>query len=130
MSDVSSKMNELRAAAKTLPIESSLNRLEEIAKMQTRYDELNELLNGNGTLRRLDIDGEYSTRQRAQNALGDVFGSLSNVTVTSRNNLEIASKEFAEILREARSFKLSMDQMISSYSGPELSGQLPKWTNN
>lgn len=130
MSDVSSKMNELRAAAKTLPIESSLNRLEEIAKMQTRYDELNEMLNGNGTLRRLDIDGEYSTRQRAQNALGDVFGSLSNVTGTSRNNLEIASKEFAEILREARSFKSSMDQMISSYNGPELSGQLPKWNNN
>lgn len=130
MGDVQTKLNELKTAAKTLPIEASLSRLEAIEGMESRYEGLNEMLNGNSTLNRLDIDGEYSTRQRAQNAFGDVFGSLSNITGTSKQNLEIASKEFTNIMNDVRSFKTAFDQMLNSYQGPELSGHLPKWTNN
>lgn len=127
MGDVQNKFNELKAAAKTLPIEASLSRLADIETMEMRYQELNEMINGNSTLNRLDIDGDYSTRQRAQNALGDVFGSLSNITGTSKQNLEIASKEFTQVLKEVNSFKVAFDQLVKAYNGPELSGQLPKW---
>jgi len=130
MRDTQSKLNEMRAAAKTLPVKASLERLKEIDGMQRAYDELNQMINGNSTKNRLDIDGDFSTRQRAQNALYNVFRSLSNVTGTSETQYEIAAKQFTDIMREATAFKAAMDNMISAYNGPELSGQLPKWTND
>jgi len=129
MTDVQRQMNELKASAKTLPIERSLSRLNELESLERRYDALNRMLNGNSTLNRLDIDGDFSARQRAQSALGDVFGSLSNVTGTSRQNYDIAAKQFSDIMREARAFKAAMDKELTQYSGPELSGQLPNWRN-
>jgi photosystem II stability/assembly factor-like uncharacterized protein len=118
MRDTQTKLNEMRAAAKTLPVKASLDRLKEIEDMQRAYDELNQMINGNSTKNRLDIDGDFSTRQRAQNALYNVFRSLSNVTGTSETQYEIAAKQFTDIMREATTFKAAMDKMISCLQWP------------
>jgi len=130
MNDAQTKIDQLRASAKTLPIERSIERMNHLDELQNEHKSLMQMVVGNSTLNRLDIDGDYSTSQRAQNALYDIFGSLSNVTGTSRANYEIAADQFEEIMKEANTFKSKIDSILANYDGPELSGQLPKWNNN
>ncbi len=130
MSEAQSKMDEIRAASKTMPLKEGMAMASSVDELEKEFDAIRMKLNGNSTLSRLDKDADVSTRQRAQAALFDVFGSLSNVTGTSKRNYEIATDEFASILNDAKSFDQAMSQLLGSYNGPDLKGNIPNWTKN
>lgn len=130
MSETGQKMNEMRAASKTMSLADGLAMQKQLDALENEHKAVMQMVGGNRTLNRLDIDGDYSTSQRAQNAIYDVFGSLSNVTGTSKRNYEIAAEEFESIMDAARGFASKMENALSSYSGPTLRGNLPKWTND
>lgn len=130
LSGLNSDLDELKAAAKTLPINESLTFLSEIEQVEQHLEEVNRQMNGNPTLSRLDLDGEYSTRQRAQNAAYDVFGNLSNVTGTSLRNYEIAADEFAPVLEQAKKLVQEVKALgdrVGNEKGPVTLGRLPNW---
>ena len=130
ISSLESGLTELKAAAKTFPITESLEKLKEIEAVEKQIEELKRAMNGNPTLRRLDLDGEYSMRQRAQNAAYDVFGNLSNITGTSERNYEIAANDFEPILAKAKALVPKVEALaddLAAAGGPITLGRLPNW---
>lgn len=128
--EAQSTLDEIKAASKTMPLTEGIKMSSSVNTMEKKLDDIKEQLNGNSILNRLDKDADVSTTRRAQSALFDVFGSLSNVTGTSIRNYEIASNELANILEEAKIFDQSLGQLLASYNGPDLRGNIPKWTKN
>lgn len=130
LSEMSTKITNYKAAAKALPIQESLSLLAEIEALEKEVEAVNIAMNGDSDVGRLDMDQEYSMRQRAQNAAFDVFGSLSNITGTSLRNYDIAADEFAPVLESVKALQPkfeSMDQKLGTMGAPLLPGALPDW---
>ncbi|NVJ46151.1 MAG: exo-alpha-sialidase, partial [Cytophagia bacterium] len=130
LAEMSTKITNYKAAAKALPIQESLSLLAEIEALEKDVEAVNIAMNGDSDVGRLDMDQEYSMRQRAQNAAFDVFGSLSNVTGTSLKNYDIAANEFAPVLESVKALQPkfeSMDQKLGNMGAPLLPGALPDW---
>jgi len=131
LGQLNTKIQGYKAVVKGLPAKESADLFSEIRQLEEKLITVRQLLNGDQTPNRLDIDGEYSTSNRAQNAIYDILGSNSNVTGTSERNYETASSEFAPILQAVKDihnkFEL-MDLKLGNQSAlPLLPGALPNW---
>ena len=130
LTEMSTKISNYKAAAKAFPIQESLRLLAEIEALEAEVNAVNVAMNGDPNVGRLDMDEEYSVRQRAQNAAFDVFGSLSNVTGTSIRNYEIAADEFTPILDSVKALQPkfeTMDNKLGNSGTILLPGALPNW---
>ena len=130
LSEMNDRINFYKAAAKAFPIQQSLDLLNEISALEKEVEEVKMTMNGDPTLGRLDKDGEYSMTARARNAAYDIFGSLSNVTETSKRNYDIAADEFAPVLNMVRDLQTkfeAMDQKMGNLGAPLLPGAVPNW---
>ena len=104
--------------------------MEEILALELKVQAVNIALNGDRTYNQLDKDGDYSTSQRAQSAIFDVFGSSSNITKTSLNGYDIAANEFAPVLEQIRGLMdnfSQMDQKLDQIGAPLTPNRLPNW---
>jgi photosystem II stability/assembly factor-like uncharacterized protein len=130
LSQMNGKINEYKAASKGFPAVESNDLMKQILALEKQVREINTALNGDRNLTQLDLDGEYGTGQRAQQAFYDVFGSTSNVTGTSIKNYEIAADEFTLILESIKSLMpvfTQMDANLDQMGAPITSGRLPNW---
>jgi hypothetical protein len=130
LSEMNVKINEYKAATKGFPAVESNDLMKQILALEQQLNDINNALNGDRNLNQLDLDGEYGTGQRAQQALYDVFGSTSNVTGTSIRNYEIAADEFKPILESIKSLMPVFNQMdanLNQMGAPITSGRLPNW---
>jgi photosystem II stability/assembly factor-like uncharacterized protein len=130
LSDMRGKINEYKAATKGFPAVEANELLKQVLALEKKVNEVNNELNGDSNLNELDLDGEYGTGQRAQQALFDVFGSTSNVTGTSMRNYEIAADEFTPILSSIKSLMAEFNKMenkLDQTGAPLTSGRLPDW---
>ncbi len=130
LGEMNTKVSVYKAAAKALPSQESAVVFKEAMNLEEKLNAIRISMNGDPTFGRLDIDAEYGMRQRAQNAIFDVFGSTSNVTGTSEANYEIAASEFEVILKNVKILQNAFEQMdnrLGLASSPTLPGQLPKW---
>lgn len=130
IADMDSKITHYKAAAKAFPIKESLTLLAEIEALEKEVLAVNIAMNGDPDVGRLDMDEDYSMRQRAQSAAFDIFGSLSNVTGTSLRNYEIAADEFAPVLASVKALQPkfeAMDNRLGNMGAPLLPGALPNW---
>ena len=131
LSEMGGELDVFRASAKAMPIQESLQLLKEIDELEKELEAINIAMNGDPNLGRLDMDGDYDMRQRAQSAAYDIYGSLSDVTGTSIKNYEIAADEFTPILTSVRALQSRMEAMhrkLGSRNSPWLAGALPNWS--
>jgi hypothetical protein len=127
---MNTKIRAYKAAAKGLSAAEANSLMKEIRTLEGKVKDLNIQLNGDSDYGRLDIDGTYSTGQRAQNAIFDVFGSTSNVTGTSLRNYDVAADEFAPILTGVKNLMpefTRMDNRLGQLGAPLTPGRLPNW---
>lgn len=130
INEMNSKVSAYKAATKGLPAAEANSLMKEVRTLEAKVKSLSVLLNGDSDYNRLDIDGAYSTGQRAQNAIFDVFGSTSNVTGTSLKNYDIAADEFAPILTGVKTLMTEftrMDSRLGQLGAPLTPGRLPNW---
>jgi hypothetical protein len=130
ISSMTNKLSTYKAATKAFPSSQSIPLMNEVLALELKVRNVNIDLNGDRTYNQLDKDGEYSTSQRAQNAIFDVFGSSSNITGTSEKNYEIAADEFAPILEKVRDLMKDfneMDQKLDRIGAPLMPNRLPNW---
>ncbi|MFY0591716.1 WD40/YVTN/BNR-like repeat-containing protein [Roseivirga sp.] len=128
--NLNTKVQEYKAATKTYPAETANQLYKEVLALEKELKAVQMSINGDPTLSRLDIDAEYSTAQRAQNAIFDIFGSTSNVPGTSMRNYNIAADEFAPILINVKSIRQSFEAMDAKFEGNmalQMPGKLPNW---
>jgi photosystem II stability/assembly factor-like uncharacterized protein len=130
ISEMNNKINSYKAATKGFSAVESNNLMKQVLALETKVDQLGIALNGDRDYNQLDLDGEYSTGQRAQQAIYDIFGSNSNVTGTAIRNYDIASDEFAPILTEVKKLLgdfSAMDSKLDQMGAPLTSGRIPNW---
>lgn len=130
INEMNTKLGAYKAATKAFPAAEANNLMNEVRALEDKVRAVNIQLNGDRDYNRLDIDGEYSTRQRAQNAIFDVFGSTSNVTGTSITGYDIAADEFGPILSAVKSLMTDftrMDSKLGQMGAPLTPGRLPDW---
>lgn len=130
LGNMNTKISVYKAAIKGLPSNTSGDLFKEIVALEGELTAARNAMNGDPIPRRLDIDGDFSTAQRAQNAIFDIFGSTSNVTGTSERNYEIAADEFAPILKSVKELQRKFDQMDQKLGQTGISalpGKLPDW---
>lgn len=130
LNSMNNKLSTYKAATKAFPSSQSIPLMNEVLALEQKVQAVNVELNGDRTYNQLDKDGEYSTSQRAQNAIFDVFGSSSNITGTSQQNYEIAADEFAPILEKIRALMGNfdkMDQKLDQIGAPLTPNRLPNW---
>lgn len=130
ISEMSNKINSYKAAAKGFPAVESNELIKQILELENKVTAVGIALNGDRDYNQLDLDGEYSTGQRTQNAIFDIFGSNSNVTGTAIRNYDIAADEFAPILMQVKSLLeefTAMDRKLDQIGAPLTSGRIPNW---
>ncbi len=131
LGQLNTKIQGYKAAAKGLPAKESAALFAEVQELEAELRSARELLNGDRTPNQLDIDGEYSTANRAQSAIFDIFGSTSNVTGTSERNYDIAADEFQGVLDAVKAVHEKFELMDRKLGGqtalPLLPGALPNW---
>ena len=128
--ELNTKIQRYKAASKTYPAEESNKLFKEILVLENQLKEVQMAINGDPTLSRLDIDPEYSTAQRAQNAIFDIFGSTSNVPGTSMRNYNIAADEFTVVLGQVKSLQQEfqkMDDQFGMNKSLSMPGKLSNW---
>ncbi len=130
ISDMNNKLAAYKAASKSFPATQANDMMKEILSLEDKVTQVSQQLNGDRTYNRLDKDGDYSTRQHAQSAIFDVFGSTSDITGTSKRNYDIAADEFTPILSQVRAligeFR-EMDQKLDQLGAPLTPDRLPNW---
>lgn len=130
LGEMNTKIQSYKAASKTYPSSESTTIFKDVLALEEQLKDARMSMNGDPTLGRLDIDGEYSTAQRAQNAIFDIFGSTSNVPGTSEKNYSIAADEFAPILANVKRLQQEFEKMDTRFSGNGkliMPGKLPDW---
>ncbi|KYG81578.1 photosystem II stability/assembly factor-like uncharacterized protein [Roseivirga ehrenbergii] len=130
LGEMNGKIASYKAAAKGFSARESNELMKEILVLENKVKALNIELNGDSDYGQLDMDGEYATSQRAQNAVYDIFGSTSNVTGTAKTNYDIAANEFAPILPKVKALVSEftrMDGKLDQLGAPLTSGRLPNW---
>ena len=130
LGQMNDKISSYKAATKAFPAAEANDMMKEVLALEAKVRDLNIRLNGDSDYNRLDLDAPYSTRQRAQNALFDVFGSTANITGTSEAGYDIAADEFGPILADVKSLMKDFDQMdnkLGSSGAPLTPGRLPDW---
>ncbi|WP_323755561.1 glycosyl hydrolase [Roseivirga sp.] len=130
LGEMNGKIANYKAAAKGFSARESNELMKEIMALEAKVNALNMEINGDSDYRQLDMDGEYSTGQRAQNAVYDIFGSTSNVTGTAKANYDIAANEFGPILPKVKALVSEftrMDTKLDQLEAPLTSGRLPNW---
>lgn len=131
LGQLNTKIQGYKAAVKGLPAKESATMFSEVLALEAELRSARELLNGDRTPNRLDIDGEYSTANRAQSAIFDIFGSTSNVTGTSERNYDIAADEFEGVLTTVKALHTKFEQMDRKLGNDAglllLPGALPNW---
>ena len=130
ITQMNNKLRTYKAAAKALPAAQANAMMKEILTLEKKVKTVDIQLNGDADYARLDLDSPYSTRQRGQNSIFDIFRSTSNVTGTSQTGYNIAADEFALILARLRGLMGEFDQMDSKLDQngvPLTPGRLPNW---
>lgn len=130
LGEMNTKIQRYKAASKTYPTNESTSLFKDILALEEQLKSVRMSMNGDPTLGRLDIDGEYSTAQRAQNAVFDIFGSTSNVPGTSEKNYSIAADEFVPILESVKQLQKGFEKMdlrLSNSGKLIMPGKLPDW---
>ena len=130
LSGMNSKIQLYKAATKGLGTQEANQLMSEVLELEGKVRDLSIQLNGDPSFGRLDLDPTYSTRQRAQSAIFDVFGSTSNVTGTAERNYSIAADEFEPILAEVKNLVgdfQKMDQRLDQMGAPLTTDRLPNW---
>lgn len=130
ISEMNNKINSYKAAAKGFSAVESNELMKQILALEKKVNQAGIALNGDRDYNQLDLDGEYSTGQRAQQAIFDIFGSNSNVTGTAIRNYDIAADEFAPILTEVKKLLgefSTMDTKLDQIGAPLTTGRIPNW---
>lgn len=130
INEMNTRLSAYKAATKGFPAAEANSLMKEVRDLEAKVKAVNVQLNGDRDYNRLDIDGEYSTSQRAQNAIFDVFGSTSNVTGTSLTGYDIAADEFTPILSAVKALMTdfrNMDNRLGQMGAPLTPGRLPDW---
>lgn len=130
INEMDKKIDAYKAATKAFPAAESNAMLKEVLALEAKVQAVNISLNGDGDYNRLDLDAPYSTRNRAQNAIFDIFGSNSNIPGTAQTAYDIAAEEFAPILSTVKSLMSdfeNMDQKLGNSGAPLTPGRLPDW---
>lgn len=130
LNDMNSKVPAYKAATKGLDADKGSQLLNDIDVLETKLKDIELVLNGDRTLGRLDIDGDYALRNRARNAAFDNMRATSNITGTALRNYEIASDEFAPVLKEVKALIKefeAMDKKLDAMGAPVTPGRLPDW---
>ncbi|MFT6828332.1 MAG: hypothetical protein ACJAZV_001624, partial [Roseivirga sp.] len=130
ISEMNNKITNYKAAAKGFSAVESNELMKQILALEKKVTQAGIALNGDRDYNQLDLDGEYSTGQRAQQAIYDIFGSNSNVTGTAIRNYDIASDEFAPILTQVKQLLgefSAMDTKLDQIGAPLTTGRIPNW---
>lgn len=130
LSEMNDKIPAYRAATKAFNAPVANKLLQEIDELENKLEEIEMILNGDRTMRTLDLDGDYTLRSRARNAAFDNMRATTNITGTSKQNYEIAAEEFAPLLEQVKMLKeefKKMDQKMTDLDAPLTPGRLPDW---
>ncbi len=133
LGEMNNNLSELKAASKSFTGSQGTELLKEIEALEKDMIMVRESLNGDPTLGRLDIDSDYSVRQRAQAAIFDISGSTSDITGAAKYNYETAANAFGPILESVKALQENFDQMNSkmdALGAPLTSRRLPQWRKN
>ena len=85
--------------------------MNDILTLEKELAAVRESLNGDPVLRQLDIDPNYSVRQRAQAAIFDIGSSTSGITGAAQYNYDVAAKAFGLIFDSTRQIKVKVNAM-------------------
>ncbi|MBS0010115.1 MAG: hypothetical protein KFF49_01810, partial [Bacteroidales bacterium] len=111
LSDMNTRLDVYRAAAKALRGEESARLMNDVNDLEIKLKEVQIMLNGDPVSRPLDLDGDYALRSRSRNAIYDAMGTTSDVTGTAKRNYEIAADEFAPVLEKTKELETLFKQM-------------------
>jgi len=128
--NMNAKIAPYKAATKALRGQDAVDLMKEIAALEDKITAIRIKMNGDGTYRALDLDGDYGIPQRASSAIFAIMGSTSNVPGSSKRDYNIAADEFTPILEEVRALVMEfheMDQKLGTMGAPLTPGRLPNW---
>jgi photosystem II stability/assembly factor-like uncharacterized protein len=130
LSDMNTRLDVYRAAAKALRGEEASSLLNDVHELEIKLKEVQVMLSGDPVPGNLDLDGDYTLRSRSRNAIYDVMGTTSDITGTAKRNYEIAADEFAPVLEKAKELEAlfrQMDNRLGETGAPLTPGRLPDW---
>ena len=105
----------------------------QLENLETRLNDLQDLLTGDSTVARRSEPISPSIRNRVGRALGYSLTTTSAPTTTQRRQIEIASQEFGPVLDGLRSLVSDLESLESDMEAagaPWTPGRIPDWQPN
>ena len=124
------KLSQYKEAVKGLRANEANNMYKEVLALETKVEQIEILMNGDSDFNPLDLVQNYALLERAQNALGNIMGSTSNIPGMSERDYKIAADEFTPLLSDVKNLIIlfdNMDEKLGDIGAPLTLGRLPNW---
>lgn len=133
LSDANNRVRHMREAIFSVA-KPQADFVSDVKALEAKLKSVSQAMYGDNTAGRLDIDTPPSINQRVFGALYDGNSSTGDPTTTMKQQLAIASEEFAAVLANLKNIVTNdlkaLEQKLEAAGAPYTPGRMPEWKKN
>ena len=133
INDANNRVKHLREALVVVRVNQQ-SMQSDLKAIEAKLRLISDKMYGDNVAGRLDIDTPPSINSRLFSAIYDGYGSTSEPTTTMKDQLQIASDEYAEVFMQLKDVYekniKALEQKLEAVGAPYTPGRMPEWKKN